>query len=332
MSDRRVVRGNTFAARPILPSEDPQNRLQTTRFAKTKLYHTKKRSSLRRPVEEPVVDEKASHEYLEELTDIPLAEDFSAQTEMQEAEELFSVPFVPKPRGDDKETWIEELEMFDFESSVEPVLEVLIGKSMEQGLMEVSQEEEIKVLNTHKDSWVQKRNVIHTEAQRLLVEKRRHEEELNRRLAQARENALQQKIEQHERDARTVAKNFFNSLHDMVLQRLAAAGHFYDPVQNQVENTFMPFLKERVQVHLDTARRAAEDVDRLVKDAIALGQEQVVEATRARAELAERLRLEEEQRILEEERRRRAEEEEAARQAAMAAEEENEGDEEAEDY
>lgn len=327
------MRGNTYAARPLLPAEEPQNRLQTTRFAKTKVY-SKKRTTNRIKGEDPEVDAKASHEYLEILTDIPVAEDFSAQTEAQEAEELGHVPFVPKPQGQDAETWIEELEMFDFESSVEPVLEVLVGKSMEQGLMEVVQEEEIKVLNTHKEEWSQKRNIIHTEAQRLLVEAHRHQEETNRRIAQARDVAVQKKIELHEMGARTTAKMFFNTLQETVLQRLATAGHFYDPVQNQVENTFMPYLIEKVSRHLLVVQKAEEDVDRLIKASVALGQEEVVEAMRAREALAERLRQEEAERIrLAIEQRQQAEAEEAARIAAEKAAQEagEEGEAEAEE-
>ena len=40
-------------------------------------------------------------------------------------------------------------DLFDFELEVEPILEVLVGKVLEQGLMEVLQEEELAAMRRH---------------------------------------------------------------------------------------------------------------------------------------------------------------------------------------
>jgi hypothetical protein len=40
-------------------------------------------------------------------------------------------------------------ELFDFDAEVEPLLEVLVGKVLEQALMEVLEEEEIAALQQH---------------------------------------------------------------------------------------------------------------------------------------------------------------------------------------
>ena len=45
--------------------------------------------------------------------------------------------------GVDVETQIESGDLFDFDFEVEPILEVLVGKTLEQGLMEVMEEEEL---------------------------------------------------------------------------------------------------------------------------------------------------------------------------------------------
>jgi hypothetical protein len=39
--------------------------------------------------------------------------------------------------------------LFDFDLEVEPLLEVLLGKVLEQGLMEVLQEEELTAMRRH---------------------------------------------------------------------------------------------------------------------------------------------------------------------------------------
>jgi len=324
MSDRRVVRGNTFSTRPLIPQDQPHQRLQNTRFAKTRLYDQSKRSRGRDKVE--VEEDVEQVSVLEELTHIPINTDFSTQTEA-EAMENTVADFIPMAKGIDQGTFIEELELFDFESSAKPILEVLIGKALDQGLLEVRQEEEVKVLNSERANWEQHRNIIHTEAQRLLMESQHHKEEKDRRLAQAEEARLQAQIKDHHQAARTMAKEFFADLEDKALARLAQAGHFYDPVRTQVENTFLPFVMDKVMTHLSVAALARNDVDNLLKKTIAFGYEEAAEAGRQRAALRERLMKEEEERLrAEEEEHIRLEEEAARRKAERDADEGDEGD------
>ena len=51
--------------------------------------------------------------------------------------------------GLERDTQIEEGDLFDFDFEVEPMLEVLVGKTLEQGLMEVMEEEELATLRAH---------------------------------------------------------------------------------------------------------------------------------------------------------------------------------------
>lgn len=333
MNDRRVMRGNTYAARVILPSEAPQQRLKTTRFANTRLYDNRNKKRRSRRAEEEVVEEKASHKYLEELTNIPLADNSGGHMNQLEMDELDEVQYVPKAPGADVATWIDELEMFDFNESVEPILEVLIGKSMDQGLREVRQEEELKVLSAHQAKWALERDIIQSEAQRLLVEAQRKKEEADRRIAQAKEARHEEAIAEHTQCAKTTAKEFFTELQSRVLQNLATAGHFYDPVFAQVDHTFMPWLLKKVESHLNDARAAEAAVDKMVNNAVKKGAAERDEILRQRKVLAERLRKEEEERLRLEEEKRQAEEEArlkalAEAKAAEEAASEDEGDEE----
>lgn len=52
---------------------------------------------------------------------------------------------------------------------VEPLLEVLVGKCLEQGLMEVMEEEELAAMRTHQQHYEQVRCLAHTSASRGLV-------------------------------------------------------------------------------------------------------------------------------------------------------------------
>jgi hypothetical protein len=75
-------------------------------------------------------------------------------------------------------------DLFDFEFEVEPILEVLVGKVLEQGLMEVLEEEELAAMRAHQEHFEQLRNAELVAVQRMEAAERRKAEEKDRRLAQ----------------------------------------------------------------------------------------------------------------------------------------------------
>lgn len=89
--------------------------------------------------------------------------------------------FIPIKKGIDMETQIEDDELFDFDTEVEPILQVLVGKSVEQGRMEVIEEDEIEDLRKHQIAYEQVRDAELLEVQRLEAEEIRRQEEADRR-------------------------------------------------------------------------------------------------------------------------------------------------------
>ena len=67
--------------------------------------------------------------------------------------------------------------MFDFDIEVKPILEVLIGKTVEQSLLEVMEEEELANLRAQQRAFEELRNAEFVEQQRLEEQERRHREE-----------------------------------------------------------------------------------------------------------------------------------------------------------
>lgn len=58
--------------------------------------------------------------------------------------------YKPKPKGVDVATQLDEKELFDFELEAEPILQVLIGRCLENSKMELIEEHEKKMLEQHK--------------------------------------------------------------------------------------------------------------------------------------------------------------------------------------
>jgi len=69
------------------------------------------------------------------------------------------------------------LQLFDFDIEVKPILEVLVGKTIEQALLEVMEEEELANLRAQQRAFEELRNAEHVEQQRLEEQERRHREE-----------------------------------------------------------------------------------------------------------------------------------------------------------
>ena len=69
------------------------------------------------------------------------------------------------------------VQLFDFSVEVTPILEVLVGKTMEQALMEVMEEEELADLREHQRIFEELRNAELAEYQRLEEQERRHRQE-----------------------------------------------------------------------------------------------------------------------------------------------------------
>lgn len=69
------------------------------------------------------------------------------------------------------------LKLFDFDIEVKPMLEVLVGKTIEQALLEVMEEEELATLRASQYSYEELRNTELAEVQRLEEQERRHREE-----------------------------------------------------------------------------------------------------------------------------------------------------------
>jgi len=69
------------------------------------------------------------------------------------------------------------LQLFDFDMEVQPVLEVLVGKTIEQSLLEVMEEEELACLRAQQRAFEELRNNELAEVQRLQEQQRRRNEE-----------------------------------------------------------------------------------------------------------------------------------------------------------
>ncbi|XP_028676126.2 radial spoke head protein 3 homolog [Erpetoichthys calabaricus] len=273
MYDRRVIRGNTYAQHilPVSAQPDPieiQRQQEVRRRAAAK---KRAKDQLRPRTPEPVEGRKhidvQTELYLEELSDRIVETDVECQTDAF----LDKPPtplFVPAKTGRDAVTQIEEGELFDFDIEVKPVLEVFIGKTIEQALLEVMEEEELANLRGQQRAFEELRNAELAEVQRLEEQERRHREEKERRMREQREVLRLEKETAEKIAARVFAKHYLADLIPSIYSNLRDNGYFYDPVERDIETNFLNWLVKDVENTLDDHVLGRKVLDMLIREVV----------------------------------------------------------------
>lgn len=270
MYDRRVVRGNTYAAR-ILPADTSATGTRPRPSLKPKSGKTRVPRTPE-PVEGRRHIDIQTDAYLEELTDTVPEVDTYTQTDAF----LDRPPtplFVPQKTGLDADTQIEAGDLFDFDFEVEPILEVLVGKVLEQGLMEVLEEEELAAMRAHQEHFEQIRNAELVATQRMEAAEKRKLEEKERRMAQERERIERERVVRQKVAATTFSRGYLNGIVSSVFDRLQRSGFFYDPVEREVSERFMPWLHDEARSYLSQGILTRQVVKKLVDEAVGKLQE-----------------------------------------------------------
>ncbi|XP_072019073.1 radial spoke head protein 3 homolog B-like [Amphiura filiformis] len=273
MYDRRIVRGNTYAQHTLPATAQPDpieiQRQQEVRRRKIAAKRAKEQLKPRSP--EPVEGRKhidvQTELYLEELSDRVEEADIECQTDAF----LDRPPtplFIPAKTGMDVATQIYEGDLFDFDIEVKPILEVLVGKTVEQALLEVMEEEELANLRAQQRAFEELRNAEMVETQRLEEQERRHREEKERRMKQQREVLLKEKETAEKIAARAFAQSYLADLVPSVFGTLNDNGYFFDPVERDVENGFMPWIMEQVEAEINRSLLGRTMLDAIIRDVV----------------------------------------------------------------
>ncbi|CAK9044601.1 unnamed protein product [Durusdinium trenchii] len=268
MYDRRVVRGNTYAA-VVQPEEtvDVQKQRDAQR-RRLRANQTKKRSGTPEAVPGRKHMDIQTDTYLEKLTDRIV--EFEAETQTDFILDRPPSPlFMPAKIGIDIETQIEDGELFDFDVECEPVLEVLVGKTLEQSMMEVLEEEELASLQRHQEDFEKRRNAELLEVQRMEAAEKRRADEVQRRLAQQAAKREQDLCTMRKVLSRQIAMEHLQGLKERMLLHLSDAGVFPDVGSMAVETKFLPGLYQMVSQQIKNISHERVLADAVVNSTVA---------------------------------------------------------------
>lgn len=235
-------------------------------------------------------EEVPLHLFLEEQVETKATVHIDSQTDVF-LEEDPEPGYLPRKTGVDVGSQVDTAQVFVFDRDVEPVLEVVASKTLEQSLMEVREEEELAAMGRRKFELERKFEIEAQQAAALLeTEKDRFARKKFQleaaRLRMAREQQANQKMA-----SAFFARRFLSKLPDSVFTHLARAGFIVDPVRQAVED-FLPEVYRKA----DDKLRERMGSEQLLDDMLSsLLQEQQAERDlreQQRHEAAEKARAE----------------------------------------
>ncbi|XP_066144022.1 radial spoke head protein 3 homolog B isoform X6 [Euwallacea fornicatus] len=256
MFDKRVFRGSNFAPQHMGDGESGAARAAEARRRalarrKAKNQHIKS-SNLRLGSPPPVPGRRheniQTETYLEELYVNPPVAEMCTQTDLF-VERPVSPFYVSAKTGADVETQIYPGDLFDFDMEVQPILEVLVGKTIEQALIEVLEEEELAALREQQRRFLELRSQT-AECLRLDEREKRLVKEKENRLVEREESGKAQK-EMDERIAASVLiQDYLADLLPSVIEGLESEGFMMDHTKEDIGESFMPWLIQEVAVEV----------------------------------------------------------------------------------
>ena len=273
MYDRRVIRGNTYALSifPYTAQPDPVEILKRQEIRRQAVAKKRFKDRFRPHSPEPLQGRKhvpvQTELFLEELSDRIEEADVDTQTETF----LDRPPtplFIPAKSGQDISTQIADGELFDFDLEVQPILQILVGKTTEQALLEVVEEEELKNLRQQQREFEELRNAELAEMQRLEEQEKRYRDEKIRRMKQQREVLRNEKDTVDKIAARAFAISYVSDLIPAVFDNLREHGYFYDPIERDVEQGFLPIMMEAATTKVDWKLLGRTILDGIINDVV----------------------------------------------------------------
>ena len=268
MFDRRVVRGNTFhglgggASPQINIGSGGKTKVRKRRKEPVSIFDLRPKLNRNEPV-------NLEAYLVEQAKDVPEVNETTQTDVFAERDEEEDV-YVPKKTGIDAYTQIEEEDnLFKFDLEVEPILEILVGKTMEQALQEVEEEDELSNLRERKrvlyeEKAAEEQRIKDMETKEIELHKAKEDRVNAEKDRVERERVVTEKV-----GASTLAQGMVGQhLVDNVFDRMKEAGHFKDATRLDVENKFMPWIMDMVGGELSNIQNSRALVDQAIKRAL----------------------------------------------------------------
>lgn len=298
MWDKRVVRGNT---RSMYTRNAMKDALEDASMTASPPARTR-----RRKVKEPNIFAMPLPE--EERIPVDLSAHLIAKEQVIEVEcvEAQTDEFLPEPppeqyrpqkTGVDVYTQVEDGELFDFDMEVEPILDVIVNKTLEQSVMEVEEEFEMESMHNFKTEWYRRQQAMMKDWQLQVQAERTRWEEKEVIVKQKREEKRREAQVKLKMQAMALAKQQLARAVPNAVNRLQEVA-FPDAKAIAINRIFLPQLFAQVQQQVQTVASTRQIVDEMTAGTVrssAAARERAIAEQRERHREMQRRRHEEKQ-------------------------------------
>lgn len=306
MYDPRVARGKTFG-RPMEATMAATQVMQRTVESRKwtpamNRAHKKKliKAGLIRPKPKSVASIHDNIRVVKKRVEVPLEQYLIEQeepvktvTQDTQTDTFHERPQTPEyfqqPTGVDMGTQVETSQVFQFDLDVNPILDVLTGKTLEQSLNEVREEEEFSFIRRKHAEITQAEAREAEEIKQRVQDERDLLEEKETILLKARQRAAQAAVLEEKISSTLFSKKFLRTLDGGVYDHLSEANFFYDPLRVDVE-AFLPWLVDQAKAKLDDIAAARQTVDDMLKRSVDKLEQDKLNAEKERAAVERKAR------------------------------------------
>ena len=169
--------------------------------------------------------------------------DLGIQSDEIEFDEKNEGQFLPQKLGKDVGTQIQDEDLFNFDNDVQPLITVIVGKTLEQSLLELEQEEEIDNLRKAKLMYAKRSNEDSKRIRNLEEREKQKKYNNDAKKEQRKKVREKRKITQKQLISRTISKRYLRDLLDNSINDLIHRGQFKNftsmTVKNQINEVIM---------------------------------------------------------------------------------------------
>ena len=224
-------------------------------------------------------------------------------------EEDENKPFIPQKLGKDISTQIEDGELFCFDEDVKPLLTVIVGKTLEQSVLEIEQEDEINNLREAKAMYQKKKKKEDDERIKDIESKEIALKFNNDAAKQARKNQREtRKKTQKELISRVISKHYLKNIIKNSYGDLINRGQFRNYSKITIKNKTNIKIQEGSEKLSNQFKNMLAFVNNLLVNKKNSLIEKHIESVNKHRDYLEKLRQQEERHRKEEEEKRIAEE------------------------
>jgi len=216
---------------------------------------------------------------------------------------------MPRKRGVDKKTLVEDNELFLFDDEVEPILSVLCGKTLEVSRMEVLEEEELREMTEQQDHYKRMLAAEVTDIERMEATEKKRLADFEKLKTNMRDKKKNKQLAHRKVVARTMAKNYLSFLRENTYKHLTDVGFYTSTFAIDVlDNDVVPWLHEKAFEFVQDLE-VQDSVPTLLAQDHLLSEEQLhIEKVKAEAQRKQEVKEEKERQLavkMEEKRKKR---------------------------